>query len=63
MNDVMEMHIWKKMGHTRIEFWEGPLGHRWFWHKKVNGRITQSGNYASRRSCRRALRRIFGDPD
>lgn len=53
---------WRRAGHTRIEFWEGTNS-RWYWHKKIHGRIVESGNYASRRSCRRALRNMFGEPD
>jgi hypothetical protein len=39
---------------AQFAFWEGKNG-RWYWHRKVNGRVTDSGDYASRRSCRRAL--------
>lgn len=36
---------------------EGRLGGngRWYVHRKVSGRITDAGSYASRRSARRAI--------
>lgn len=38
-------------------YWPGSKDKnaRWYWHRKVNGRVTDSGSYAYRRSCRRAL--------
>lgn len=40
---------------AKFEFWPGADG-RWYWHRKRSGQVTASGSYASRRSCRRALR-------
>lgn len=40
---------------VRYSYWEANDG-RWYWHRQAGGHITDSGSYASRRSCRRALR-------
>jgi hypothetical protein len=41
-------------GRARFEAIRSLSG-RWYCHRKVNGRITDDGSYASRRSCRRAI--------
>lgn len=55
------MHVWQKTKTYTIEYWE--KGGRWYWHKKFNNdRIVLDGSYKYRRSCRRALRKMFGEP-
>jgi hypothetical protein len=52
-----------RAGRVRWLAWRSRNG-RWYWHRLAGGRVTDSGSYASRRSCRRAiLARIAAERD
>ena len=55
------VYTWLKKRGTVIEYWFS--GDRWYWHKKVNGRIVADGSYQHKSSVRRALRNAFGESD
>lgn len=52
----------RRRSNRRLELWEAPNG-RWYWHLKVSGRVKDHGDYASRRSARRALRAMYPDDE
>ena len=55
------VYTWLKKRGTVIEYWFS--GDRWYWHKKVNGRVVADGSYQHKSSVRRALRNAFGEED